>query len=107
MADIKMQLEEYSRKLNDLQKQCAQAEKDAILSDTCYDEIRASEEFKELVSKSVEFGAAEIRTKAELIYAAAMKKKFNLNSDANANHSVKSNINAKPIKKTYAGLFDN
>lgn len=83
-----------------------QAEKDVILSDTCYDEIRASEEFKELVSKSVEFGAVEIRTKADLIYAAAMKKKFNFSNNAEAKHSVKANINAKPAKKTYAGLFD-
>ena len=39
MADIKMQLEEYSRKLDDLQKQCAQAEKDAIVADTNYNNL--------------------------------------------------------------------
>ena len=39
MADIKIQLEEYSRKLDDLQKQCAQAEKDAIVADTNYNNL--------------------------------------------------------------------
>ena len=39
MEDIKVQLEEYSRKLNDLQKQCSQAEKDAIVADTNYNNL--------------------------------------------------------------------
>lgn len=36
MSDIKMQLNEYSQKLDNLQKQCAEAEKDAIVAETNY-----------------------------------------------------------------------
>lgn len=39
MADIKMQLEEYNRKLDELQKQCYQAEKDAIVAETNYNNL--------------------------------------------------------------------
>ena len=36
MSDIKMQLNEYSQKLDNLQKQCAEAEKDDIVAETNY-----------------------------------------------------------------------
>lgn len=39
MADIKTQLNEYSKRLDELQKQCAQAEKDAIVADTNYNNL--------------------------------------------------------------------
>lgn len=39
MADIKTQLNEYNKKLDELQKQCAQAEKDAIVADTNYNNL--------------------------------------------------------------------
>ena len=39
MADIKTQLNEYNQKLNELQNQCSQAEKDAIVADTNYNNL--------------------------------------------------------------------
>lgn len=85
------------------------AEKDAVFADASYNEIRENDEFKALTADAEKFSAEEIRTKADLIFAAAMKKKFNFEAESNKTpHSVSMNFNAKPNKKkqAYAGLFE-
>ena len=50
----------------------------------------------------------ELKVKADLIFAAEMKKKFNFEAKPEKK-SVSINFNTKPNKKkqAYAGLFDN
>ena len=87
----------------------SKTEKTAILESAEYAEIKDSDEFKALVSEMDKYSVEEIKVKADLLFAAEMKKKFNFeaNSD-NKPHSVGMNFNAKPNKKkqAYAGLFD-
>ena len=85
------------------------AEKDAIFASTEYDEIRDSEEFKQLVEDAEKYSVDELKVKADLLFAASMKKKFNFEvNKPEKNRSVGINFNAKPNKKkqAYAGLFD-
>ena len=84
------------------------AQKDAILEGAEYAEVKDSEEFKALVSDIEKYSVDELKVKADLIFAAAMKKKFNFEAKPE-NKSVGINFNAKPNKKkqAYAGLFDN
>lgn len=86
------------------------AEKDAIFASTEYDEIRDSEEFKQLVDDAEKYSVDEIKVKADLLFAASMKKKFNFEANKpEKKSSVGINLNAKPNKKkqAYAGLFAN
>lgn len=83
------------------------AQKDEILESAEYAEIKDSEEFKALVADAEKYSVDELKVKADLIFAAAMKKKFNFEAKPK-NKSVGINFNTKPNKKkqAYAGLFD-
>ena len=83
-------------------------QKDAILESAEYAEIKDSEEFKALVADAEKYSVDELKVKADLIFAAAMKKKFNFEAKLEKK-SVGINFNTKPNKKktAYAGLFDN
>lgn len=85
------------------------AEKDAVFESVEYDEIRDTEEFKQLIADAEKYSVEEIKTKADLLFASAMKKKFDFSADkSDKKNSVSLNFNAKPNKKkqAYAGLFD-
>ena len=85
------------------------AEKTAVLEGAEYADIKESDEFKALVSEMAKYSVEEIKVKADLLFAASMKKKFNFEAEVDKKpHSVGINFNAKPNKKkqAYAGLFD-
>ena len=84
------------------------AEKDAIFASAEYIEIRESEEFQALIADADKYSVDEIKVKADLIFAASMKKKFNFKVEKpEIKNSVSININEKPNEKqAYAGLFD-
>lgn len=84
------------------------AQKDEILESAEYAEIKDSEEFKALVADAEKYSVDELKVKADLIFAAAMKKKFNFEAKPEKK-SVGIIFNAEPDKKktAYAGLFDN
>lgn len=85
------------------------AEKTAVLESAEYAEIKDSDEFKALVSEMDKYSVEEIKVKADLLFAASMKKKFNFAVEKPEKpHSVGINFNAKPNKKkqAYKGLFD-
>ena len=85
------------------------AEKTAVLEGAEYADIKESDEFKALVSEMAKYSVEEIKVKADLLFAASMKKKFNFEAETEKKpHSVGINFNAKPNKKkqAYAGLFD-
>ena len=84
------------------------AEKDAIFASVEYDEIGESDEFKALMSEMDNYSVEEIKVKADLLFAASMKKKFTVESKKpEKRSSVPFNYQAKPNKKkeAYAGLF--
>ena len=83
-------------------------EKDAIFASADYADICDSDEFKALVADADKYSVDELKVKCDLLYAAAMKKKFNFEAEPK-NHSVGINFRTKPNKKktAYAGLFDN
>ena len=86
----------------------SKTEKTAILESAEYAEIANSDEFKALVSEMDKYSVEEIKVKADLLFAASMKKKFNFEVKVdNKPHSVGIDFNAKPNKKkqAYAGLF--
>lgn len=84
------------------------AEKMAVLDSAEYAEIKETDEFKALVSEMDKYSVEEIKVKADLLFAASMKKKFNFEEKPEKKNSVGINFNAKPNKKkqAYAGLFD-
>ena len=85
------------------------AEKTAILESAEYGDIKETEEFKALVAEMDNYSVDELKVKADLLFAASMKKKFNFEAEIKTKpHSVGINFNAKPNKKkqAYAGLFD-
>ena len=85
------------------------AEKDAIFESVEYAEIKESEEFQTLIADADKYSVDELKVKADLIFAASMKKKFNFEVEKPENkNSVGINLNEKPNKKkqAYAGLFD-
>ena len=82
------------------------AQKDEILESAEYAEVKDSEEFKALVADAEKYSVDELKVKADLIFAAAMKKKFNFEAKPEKK-SVGINFNAKPSKKSaYGNLFD-
>ena len=105
---IRSQYEELKAFKENIEKQGLKVQKDAILESAEYAEIKDSEEFKALVADAEKYSVDELKVKADLIFAAAMKKKFNFESKPEKK-SVGINFNAKPNKKkqAYAGLFDN
>lgn len=85
------------------------AEKDEIFASEEYDEIRESDEFKALMSEMDNYSVEDIKVKADLLYAASMKKKFAVEANKpEKRKSVGFNYQAKPNKKkqAYAGLFN-
>ena len=85
------------------------ADKEAILNSAEYVELADSDEFKALVSEMDNYSVEDIKVKADLLYAASMKKKFSFEADKpEKKTSVGINFNAKPDKKkqAYAGLFN-
>lgn len=105
---IRSQYEELKAFKENIEKQELKVQKDAILESAEYAEIKDSEEFKALVADAEKYSVDELKVKADLIFAAAMKKKFNFKANLEKK-SVGINFNAKPNKKkqAYAGLFDN
>lgn len=83
----------------------AQAEKDVIFESAEYAEIKDSDEFKALITDADKYSVDELKVKADLLFAASMKKKFSFEPEKK--NSVGINLNAKPNKKkeAYAGLF--
>lgn len=84
------------------------AQKSTVLESVEYVEIKDSDEFKALVAEMDKYSVEELKIKADLIFAASMKKKFNFEATQPAKkHAVTVNINAKPNKKkeAYAGIF--
>jgi hypothetical protein len=85
------------------------AEKDAIFESVEYAAIKESDEFKTLIADADKYSVEDLKVKADLLFAASMKKKFAVEAEKIEKHSVGMNFNAKPNKKrqAYAGLFDN
>lgn len=83
------------------------AEKDAVFASAEYDEIRDSDEFKELMSKMDDYSVDELKVQADLLFAASMKKKYNFEAKPAKKGAVSLNFKAEPDKKqeAYAGLF--
>lgn len=104
---IRSQYEELKAFKDQYDAAQTKAQKDEILESAEYAEIKDSEEFKALVADAEKYSVDELKVKADLIFAAAMKKKFNFEAEPK-NKSVGINFNTKPNKKkrAYAGLFD-
>ena len=84
----------------------SKAEKESVLNSAEYAEIKDSDEFKALVADMDKYSVDELKVKADLIFAAAMKKKFNFEAK-DEKKSVGINFNAKAGKKSaYGNLFD-
>lgn len=84
------------------------AEKMTVLESVEYADIKESDEFKALISEMDNYSVDELKVKADLLFAASMKKKFNFEIETvKKPHSVGIEINAEPNKKkqAYAGLF--
>lgn len=105
---IRSQYDELKAFKENIEKQELKVQKDAILESAEYAEIKDSEEFRALVTDAEKYSVDELKVKADLIFAAAMKKKFSFEVEPKKN-SVGINFKAKPSKKktAYAGLFDN
>ena len=105
---IRSQYEELKAFKDQYDAAQTKAQKDEILESAEYVEIKDSEEFKALVADAEKYSVDELKVKADLIFAAAMKKKFNFEAKPEKK-SVGINFNVKPNKKktAYAGLFDN
>lgn len=85
------------------------ADKEAVLNSAEYAEIVDTDELKTLVSEMDNYSVDELKVKADLLFAASMKKKFSFEAvKSDKKHSVGINFNAKPSKKkqAYKGLFD-
>ena len=104
---IRSQYEELKAFKDQYDAAQTKAQKDEILESAEYVEIKDSEEFKALVADAEKYSVDELKVKADLIFAAAMKKKFNFEAKPEKK-SVGINFNAKPNKKkqAYSGLFD-
>lgn len=105
---IRSQYEELKAFKDQYDAAQTKAQKDAIFESDEYAEIKDSDEFKALVNDAEKYSVDELKVKADLIFAAAMKKKFNF--EANPEKKPKSvgiNFNAKPSKKSaYGNLFN-
>ena len=104
---IRSQYEELKAFKDQYDAAQTKAQKDEILESAEYAEIKDSEEFKALVADAEKYSVDELKVKADLIFAAAMKKKFNFEAKPEKK-SVGINFNAEPDKKkqAYSGLFD-
>ena len=104
---IRSQYEELKAFKDQYDAAQTKAQKDEILESAEYVEIKDSEEFKALVADAEKYSVDELKVKADLIFAAVMKKKFNFEAKPEKK-SVGINFNAEPDKKkqAYSGLFD-
>lgn len=104
---IRSQYEELKAFKDQYDAAKTKAQKDEILESAEYAEIKDSEEFKALAADAEKYSVDELKVKADLIFAAAMKKKFNFEAEPKKK-SVGIDFNAKPDKKkqAYSGLFD-
>ena len=85
------------------------AEKESVLNSAEYADIKDSDEFKVLIAEMDKYSVEELKVKADLLFAASMKKKFNFESkQPKKKSSVGVNFSSKPDpkKQAYAGLFD-
>ena len=105
---IRSQYEELKAFKDQYDAAQTKAQKDEILESAEYAEIKDSEEFKALVADAEKYSVDELKVKADLIFAAAMKKKFNFEAnDGKKPKSVGINFNTKSGKKSaYGNLFD-
>ena len=106
---IRSQYEELKAFKDQYDAAQTKAQKDEILESAEYAEIKDSEEFKALVADAEKYSVDELKVKADLIFAAAMKKKFNFEAnDEKKPKSIGINFNTKPGKKSaYGNLFNN
>ena len=83
------------------------AAKDEIFESAEYAEIKETEEFKALIVDADKYSIEDLRVKADLIFAAAMKEKMNFEvAEPKKNRSVSVNLNEKQDKKKpYGRLF--
>lgn len=105
---IRSQYEELKAFKENVEKQELKVQKDVILESAEYAEIKDSDEFKTLVSEMDKYSVDEIKVKADLLFAASMKKKFSFDTNKiEKKRSVGINFNAKPDakKEAYSGLF--
>jgi hypothetical protein len=65
MSDVRLQLNDYSKKLDALQKQCAEAEKDAIIAETNYKSLIKQKE--QLVDELEAFAGTSFDQVPELL----------------------------------------
>lgn len=104
---IRSQYEELKAFKDQYDAAQTKAQKDEILESAEYAEIKDSEEFKALIADAEKYSVDELKVKTDLIFAAAMKKKFNFEAKPEKK-SVGINFNAKPSKKSaYGNLFNN
>lgn len=88
-------------------KETERTEKETVLNSAEYSAIRELDEFKELCANMDKYSLDEVKTKADLIFAAMAKKQFST-ENVEKNHSIGININKKKTKSNspYGGLFD-
>ena len=84
------------------------ANKEAVLNSAEYANIKDTDEFKALVSEMDNYSVDELKVKADLLFAASMKKQFSFEEQKPQQRSVGLNFNAQPDnkKQAYAGLFE-
>ena len=103
---IRSQYEELKAFKDQYDAAQTKAQKETVLNSAEYAEINDSDEFKALVTDMDKYSVDELKVKADLIFAAAMKKKFNFEAK-DEKKSVGINFNAKAGKKSaYGNLFD-
>lgn len=83
------------------------ASKDAIFGRKCYDEIRESDDFKNLIEHATEYAVEDIEVKCDLMFAAYAKSVQYKEDDDTKEQSVVLNFAQTESKPAaYAGLFD-
>lgn len=103
---IRSQYEELKAFKDQYDAAQTKAQKETVLNSAEYTEINDSDEFKALVVDIDKYSVDELKVKADLIFAAAMKKRFNFETK-DEKKSVGINFNAKAGKKSaYGNLFD-
>ena len=84
------------------------AKKDSIFADEAYNDIRESDDFKELMNDAENYSVEEIQNKCDLLFA-ANEKKVKFAANKNKPHSISFNFSKKEDKKAsaYGNLFKN
>ena len=103
---IRSQYEELKAFKDQYDAAQTKAQKDEILESAEYVEIKDSEEFKALVADAEKYSVDELKVKADLIFAAAMKKKFNFEAEPQKSVGINFNTKSNKKKQAYSGLFD-